>query len=519
MEVALFVARLSLALVFAIAGIAKAADLSGSRRAFIESGLPDKLASAFGYSLPFIEILVAGALIPVGAAWWGAVGALALLLVFIAGIGVNLARGNRAECHCFGQLHSAPVSWKTLARNIALAAAAGFIIIEGKNNPGLSLSVWLSDLKATEAVSLLLSSAAILLVAVAVNYLRRVLSQQSTLLERIEAMKKVIDEDYAEPPVERQDVVAPVEGLPVGAPAPSFSLAAVNDETVTLEDLLAYGKQVLLLFISPNCGPCKTLIPEIKRWEREYSDKLTIALVSKGEMDETRSRAAEYGVKHLLLQGTSRVLPAYGAQWTPAAVLVNGEGRIASKVAYGDEAIRELVTSSVATGREKRKRKAATNGNGGGLQLTIGRPNSLRDLGQQAPDFSLPDLQGETVTTKDLLGRDTLLMFWDPNCPFCQSMADDIIELEENAPKSAPRLVFICSGEEEAVRAESRRFKAQFLYDPEFDVGPMFGTNLTPSAVLIDKKGKIASAPTAGRLEILALMGVHKAELPIAAMR
>ena len=123
MEVALLVARLLLAGVFLVAGVAKLADRAGSRQAIVDFGLPARLATPLGIVLPLAELAVAVALIPVSTAWWGALGALALLLLFTAGIGINLARGRQPECHCFGQLHSAPAGWSTLIRNGELARA------------------------------------------------------------------------------------------------------------------------------------------------------------------------------------------------------------------------------------------------------------------------------------------------------------------------------------------------------------------------------------------------------------
>jgi uncharacterized membrane protein YphA (DoxX/SURF4 family) len=131
MDAALLVARLLLALVFAVAGVAKLVDRTGSRQAIIDFGLPRALASPLGILLPLCELAVAAALIPPPTAWWGAIGALALLLVFVVGIGANLARGRKPDCHCFGQLHSAPAGPKTLARNAALAAVAALVVWQG----------------------------------------------------------------------------------------------------------------------------------------------------------------------------------------------------------------------------------------------------------------------------------------------------------------------------------------------------------------------------------------------------
>src|SRR5215217_1391286 len=131
MDVALLLARLLLASVFLVAGVAKLADREGSRRALADFGVPTPLATPLGVLLPLIELAVAIALLLPSTALWGALGALALLLGFVAAIGVNLVRGRKPECHCFGQLRSAPAGWKTLVRNGALAAVAGFVIWEG----------------------------------------------------------------------------------------------------------------------------------------------------------------------------------------------------------------------------------------------------------------------------------------------------------------------------------------------------------------------------------------------------
>src|ERR671938_1135868 len=152
-EIALLIARLLLTLVFALAGAAKLADHKGSRQAIADFGLPPSLAPPLGILLPLGELAVAAALIPTATAWWGAIGALALLTLFIVGIGTNLARGRRPDCHCFGQLHSSPAGWNTLLRNGVLAAVAAFVVWEGKEGAGPSAVSWLGTLSAAQLVS------------------------------------------------------------------------------------------------------------------------------------------------------------------------------------------------------------------------------------------------------------------------------------------------------------------------------------------------------------------------------
>src|SRR5437868_2403025 len=152
MGILLLLARLLLAVVFVVAGLAKLADRAGSRQALVGFGLPAALAAPLGILLPLAEVAVAVALLPAASAWWGALGALALLLLFVAGIGFNLARGRTPDCHCFGQLHSEPVGWTTLARNAILAAIAAFVVWQGRANPGVSAVSWLGTLTAAQWV-------------------------------------------------------------------------------------------------------------------------------------------------------------------------------------------------------------------------------------------------------------------------------------------------------------------------------------------------------------------------------
>src|SRR6202035_4783800 len=142
MSVVVLLARLVLAVVFLVAGLAKLADLAGSRQAMRDFGVPAQLATPFGTLLPLAELVVAVALIPAVSAWWAALGALALLLLFVAGISYNLARGRAPDCHCFGQLHSAPAGWPTLIRNLVLVAVAVLVVVSGRSTPGPGFLDW-----------------------------------------------------------------------------------------------------------------------------------------------------------------------------------------------------------------------------------------------------------------------------------------------------------------------------------------------------------------------------------------
>src|SRR5688500_6204211 len=194
LEAALLVMRLLLALVFSVAGVAKLVDRSGSRQAIIDFGLPAPLANPLAILLPVAEFVIAGALASAAAAWWGALGALGLLSVFIVGISYNLARGRKPECHCFGQLHSAPAGWKTLARNGALAAVAGFVLWQGSDGAGPSAVAWVGDLSTNQLLGFVGGLVVLGLLAGQWWFLIHLLGQNGRFLVRLEAMEASLAE-------------------------------------------------------------------------------------------------------------------------------------------------------------------------------------------------------------------------------------------------------------------------------------------------------------------------------------
>jgi len=139
--------------------------------------------------LPLTELALAVMLLPRASAWWGAVGALVLFLLFMAGIGFNLARGRTPNCHCFGRLHSAPLGPSTLLRTLVLALLAGGIVWFGRSQQALSAVAWTSRLTGMELLSLLGFLVLFVWLIGAGWLLWQVLSQQGRLLLRLEAVE------------------------------------------------------------------------------------------------------------------------------------------------------------------------------------------------------------------------------------------------------------------------------------------------------------------------------------------
>jgi len=514
MDIALLVARLLLALVFVVAGLAKLADRQGSRQAAIDFGVPGALATPLAVFLPLAELAVAMTLIPTSTAWWGAVGALSLLLLFGVGIGANLARGRKPDCHCFGQLHSTPAGWSTLARNGVLAVVAGLVVWQGTSGVGVGPSAlgWLTTLSAAQALLLIGGLVLLGLLVAQWWFLIHLLRQNGRLLVRLEALEARLDTDDVV--ASRNGAQQQSAGLPVGSKAPDFSLSGLYGETLTLGSLRAPGKPVMLLFTDPNCGPCATLLPEIGRWQQEHAERLTILLISRGgDPEENRFKSQEHGLWHVLLQEDWEVSDAYRSRGTPSAVLVLSDGRIGSPVACGTEGIRALLTRAVEAPDQLPMRPAAQGEPcpncgkvhpAGEHAAQRTRPAGPR-VGEPAPEIRLEDLEGNDVELADFRGEETLVLFWNPGCGFCQKMLPDLKEWEADPPEGAPKLLVVSGGTE---ANEAMDLSSPVVLDHDFAAGRAFGAAGTPSAVLVDAEGRIASEVSVGAPAILELVGI-----------
>jgi peroxiredoxin/uncharacterized membrane protein YphA (DoxX/SURF4 family) len=329
MSTAVLALRLIVAAVFAVAAVGKLLDLAGSRQAMRDFGVPSRLAGPFGLLLPLAEAAAAAALVIRPSAQWGALVALLLLLAFIAGIGNALRQGVTPDCHCFGQIQSAPAGRETLVRNALLAAMS--IVVLGWG-PGPAVDTWFGARSTAELVAIATAAAAVVAVALALRLRQR--------------MKRMQDELAT---AQRMAAAAP-PGIPVGSPAPDFELPSLREERVSLESVLAEGLPALLVFVSPTCSSCAEVLPKLGRWQKSLADRLRLVIVSTGSAGDNRVMADQGGLTDLLLQEKAEIIEAYRIRGTPSAVLVSPDGSIASNPAETVFGIEPLIRLALRRG-------------------------------------------------------------------------------------------------------------------------------------------------------------------------
>lgn len=122
------------------------------------------------------------------------------------------------------------------------------------------------------------------------------------------------------------------------------------------------------------------------------------------------------------------------------------------------------------------------------LQLVPGRRATL-------PAFSLPDLDGRTVTLVSLRGRVVLLYFWATWCSYCVRELPSTMEALQRRYRDQGLTVLAVSFEEppDTVKnwVRSRGLSMPVLLDRAGDVSGDYRVTATPTAVLLDREGRV----------------------------
>ncbi len=469
-------ARMVLFAVFLVAGLAKFTDRAGAREALHAFGAPRRALAPAAVALPLIELAVAAALLVPASVPAGAIAALALLLCFCAAISLAMRRGETPRCHCFGQLHSAPAGTGALVRNGLLAALAASVLVPAWNDPGPSSVAWLGTLSGSELA--VLAGAVALLAALAgvTLFAAELLRRHGVVLALLEALEQHTG-------VKADSLPEREAGLPLGADAPAFETPrAAGGAGVALDALLEPGLPLALVFTDPGCGPCNALLPELADLERRLAGELTVAVLARGPREQARAKADQHGLANVLADETGEIAAGFEVAATPAAVLIGADGRIASRVALGSDAVSATVYE--AAGR---------------------RSNELRP-GEAAPDVELHELDGTAVRLSAALAGDapTVLVFWNPRCGFCREMQQELLDRTARRAASSPRMLLVSTGGAEEIAALGFAFRT--LQDRAGSAVTRLGAQGTPSALLLAADRRLAAPPAVGREAVLALL-------------
>lgn len=493
---AALIGRLILAAVFAVSGLAKLADRRGSQQTARDFGVPDHLVASIAVCLPVLELAIAVLLLPDVTASWAAIGGFVLLAGFSLAIAFAIAHGRRPDCHCFGQLHSAPAGWAVLLRDVSLAAVAAFVAFAGWGAPGPDAIGWLPALSTSGALAVAAGLALAFSVAFQAWFSLQLLRQNGRLLLRIENLERRAG---VQPDLPVRSPAVPKRI--VGQPAPAFTMATATGKTVALGELAdrARPRPLVFLFTSPSCGPCTAFMPEFVQWTRAHEEAADVFLVIRGSDSETDATARSgIGPDRVLRDSELVVWEAYGVTGTPSAVAVGStDARFVSDMAQGSNQIRALLEELFAP-----LTLSAVTSDDPASSSVQHRAGRSAPADRPLPEFELPSPDGtRTITPSLLTAARGLIVFWNPSCGFCQQALLELKALE--ARTGAGSLLLISQDGAQSNRALGLR--APIGLD-DGAVAASFGSHGTPSAVLVDPAhGRIVSDLALGADQVFTL--------------
>ena len=118
------------------------------------------------------------------------------------------------------------------------------------------------------------------------------------------------------------------------------------------------------------------------------------------------------------------------------------------------------------------------------------------DIGQQAPDFTLTDLEGNQVRLSDLRGKVVFINFWASWCPPCRAEMPDIETVHQKHKDEGVVVLGVDIQEpEEVVRrfVEEGGYSWTFLLDTTGVVTATYKVSAIPTSFFINRDGMIMS--------------------------
>ncbi len=115
-------------------------------------------------------------------------------------------------------------------------------------------------------------------------------------------------------------------GLAVGERAPMLDVQTLDGRALRIGEPRQDGRSTLLVFVSPTCPVCKSLLPAVKSGRRQERDWLDVVLASDGDGEQQRRFIAEQGLEGIPYVVSTPLGLSYQVNRLPFAALVDAAG-------------------------------------------------------------------------------------------------------------------------------------------------------------------------------------------------
>jgi len=116
------------------------------------------------------------------------------------------------------------------------------------------------------------------------------------------------------------------------------------------------------------------------------------------------------------------------------------------------------------------------------------------EVGRSAPDFSLPDLDGQSYRLSDYLGKIVLLNFWSAECPWAERADKNLVPKLHHWGEGVV-LLTIASNVNEPIEmlkpSAAERGLELVLVDEGYQIADLYQAQTTPHFFVIDAQGTL----------------------------
>lgn len=138
------------------------------------------------------------------------------------------------------------------------------------------------------------------------------------------------------------------------------------------------------------------------------------------------------------------------------------------------------------------------------IVIAAGAALAAVDIGKKAPDFSLPDTQGKTVTLSQYKGKYVVLEWTNPDCPIVHKHYDSGNMQKLQKEFTAKGVIWLsidssAAGQQgnyppaqlERIMKARGAAPTEILLDPSGTVGHLYDAKTTPDMYIIDPQGNL----------------------------
>ena len=137
----------------------------------------------------------------------------------------------------------------------------------------------------------------------------------------------------------------------------------------------------------------------------------------------------------------------------------------------------------------------------------------MLNIGEKAPDFNLPAVDGKEYSLASFAGKKVVAVIFTCNhCPNAQAYEKRIIAFQNDYSGKGVQVVAINSNEDKnypqdsfehmKVRAEEKGFNFPYLRDESQETAKAYGAKVTPHVFLLDSCAVWEQLMTTGRMKV-----------------